>query len=184
MNLATEQTEIIRALLTYPDRAAKILVVHSHLIDCELVKRIEQSSYRMRTNGSQQAATFLASLIPRLNQIIDIVRVIDAIDLNSCEPEEMETFILSGTAVESDKNQPPAIYTYRHLIDVLTASPQETVKLLVTHQNLIDRNSIEMIKKLAIFMAANGSQDIAALLCDSIVQLTSQVSSSEVVELE
>ena len=109
MNLATEQTEIIRALLTYPDRTAKILAVNSHLIDCELVKRIEQISYQMKTNGSQEAAIFLERLIPRLNRIIDIARVIDAIDFNSCEPREMETFISSGTAVNSDTIQPQAI---------------------------------------------------------------------------
>ncbi|MEL6912814.1 MAG: hypothetical protein AAFO85_21880, partial [Cyanobacteria bacterium J06598_4] len=71
MNSATEQTKIIGTLLTYPDRAAKILAVHSDIIDYELINRIEQFSCRMKSNGSQEAAAFLASLIPHLNQLID-----------------------------------------------------------------------------------------------------------------
>ncbi|MEL6579516.1 MAG: efflux RND transporter periplasmic adaptor subunit, partial [Cyanobacteria bacterium J06621_12] len=97
---------------------------------------------------------------------------------------EMEAFICSWTTVESDKITQPTTNAYRYLINDLLTYPHQAAELLAIHQNLLDRNLIEMMKKLAIFMAANGSEKNAAFLCDSIVQLTSQISSLEVVKLE
>ncbi|MEO1341308.1 MAG: biotin/lipoyl-binding protein, partial [Cyanobacteria bacterium J06635_13] len=178
MNSAIEQTKTIEALLTYPQQAAKILAVHSDIIDYELINRIEQFSCRMKTNGSQEAATFLASLIPHLNQLIDTA------DINSWETEEIETFIGSKITVESAKPNQQGTDAYRYLINALLTYPNQTTELLATHSNLLDRHLIEMMKKLAVFMAANGSQDTAAFLCDLIVQLTSQISTLEVIESE
>ncbi|MEO1691803.1 MAG: efflux RND transporter periplasmic adaptor subunit [Cyanobacteria bacterium J06631_6] len=178
MNSATEQTKIIGTLLTYPDRAAKILAVHSDIIDCELVNRIEQFRDRMKSNGSQEAAAFLASLIPHLNQLIDTTNI------NSWQTEEIETYIDSKITIESAKPNQPETNAYRYLIDALLTYPNQTTELLASHPNLLDRHLIEMMKKLAVFMAANGSQDAAAFLCDLIVQLTSQISTLEVIESE
>ena len=172
MNSAIEQTKAIEALLTYPQQAAKILAVRSNLINYELVKRIEQLSCQMKTNGSPEAAAFLASLIPRLNQLIDTT------DINSWETKEIETFIFSRTTGESAKIHQQATNAYRYLIDALLTYPNQTTKLLASHQNLLDRNLVEMMKKLAVFMAANGSREAAAFLHNIIVRLTELVSAS------
>lgn len=178
MNSAIQQTKTIEALLTYPQQAAKILAVRSDLINYELIKRIEQLSCQMKTNGSREAAAFLASLIPRLNQLIDTT------DMNRLKTEEIETFIGSKTTVEPDKINQQATNAYRYLIDALLTYPNQTTKLLASHQNLLDKNLVEMIKKLAILMTANGSQEAATFLHNLIVRLSSQISSSEIVKLE
>ena len=172
MNSAIEQTKAIEALLTYPQQAAKILAIRSNLINYALVKRIEQLSCQMKTNGSREAAAFLASLIPRLNQLIDTA------DINSWETKEIETFIFPKTTDESAKIHQQATNAYRYLIDALLTYPNQTTKLLASHQNLLDRNLVEMMKKLAVFMAANGSREAAAFLHNIIVRLTELVSAS------
>lgn len=178
MNSAIEQTKAIEALLTYPQQTAKILAVRSNLINYELVKRIEQLSCKMQTNGSPEAAAFLASLIPRLNQLINTA------DINSWSTKEIETFIVAMTTGESAKIQQRATNAYRYLIDALLTYPNQTTKLLASHQNLLDKNLVEMMKKLAVFMAANGSREAAAFLCNLIVRLRDHISGLEIVEPE
>jgi len=179
MNSAIEQTKIIEALLTYPQQTAKILAARSDLINYELVKKIEQLSCHMKTNGSREAAAFLASLIPHLNRLIDTTAI------NCLKIQVVETFIGSKTTVEPNKINQQATNAYRYLIDALLTYPNQTTKLLASHENLLDKNLVEMIKKLAILMTANGSQEAATFLCNLIARLSSQISSSsEIVKLE
>ena len=178
-NSATEQTRAIEALLTYPQHAAKILADRPNLIDRELVKRIEQLAAQMKANGSQEAATFLDNLVPRLNQLINTTNI------TTLTSKDIEAFIVSFPITESNKIYQHQMEVYRHLINALLTYPNQTTKLLDAHQNLLDEDLVEMTKQLAIFMAANGSQEAAAFLCNLMVRLTSQISTpAEIVDWE
>ena len=176
MNLTTEQTQTITALLTYPQQAAKILSVRSDSINRESIDNLERVSYQMKTNGSQEAAAFLLNLAFCLNQLIDTT------DINSLKPEEIETFISSMTNV--GQIQQPDTKAYRHLIDALLTYPHQTTKLLTSHQHLLNQNLVEMTKKLAIFMAANGSGEAAVFLVNLAIRLATTTANLEVLERE
>lgn len=174
MNLIKEETKIITTLLTYPQQAAKILSVRSDLIDRESIDNLERVSDRMKINGSREAAAFL------LNLAICLKRLIDTTDINSLKPQEIEAFISSMMSVEGI--QKPHDRAYRHLIDALLTYPDRTTKLLTSHQYLLNQNLVEMIKKRAMFMAANGSQEAAVFLYNLAMRLTTLTANLEVLK--
>ena len=176
MNLTTEQTQTITALLTYPQQAAKILSVRSDLINRESIDNLERVSYQMKTKGSQEAAAFLLNLALCLN------RLIDTTDINSLKPEEIEALISS--MINVGQIQQIEIDAHRHLIDALLTYPNQTTKLLTSHQHLINQNLVEMTKKLAIFMAANGSREAAVFLINLAMRLATTTANLEVLERE
>lgn len=174
MNLIDKEAKIITTLLTYPQQAAKILSVRSDSINRESIDNLERVSYQMKTNGSQEAAAFLLNLALCLN------RLIDTTDINSLKPEEIEALISSMTNV--GQIQQLEIEAHRHLINALLTYPHQTTKLLTSHQHLINQNLVEMIKKLAIFMAANGSGEAAVFLVNLAMRLTTTTANLEVHE--
>ena len=177
MNSTTEQTQTISSLLAYPQQAAKILAVRSDLIDRKLIDSIERVSDRMKTNGSQEAATFLANLVTYLE------RLIDTTDINSLKSQEIEAFISSMTNGDESIQQPDT-KAYRHLINALLTYPDRTTKLLTSHRHLLDQNLVKMIKKLAMFMVANGSWEAAVFLINLAMRLSATTVNLEVLERE
>ncbi|MGH2416035.1 MAG: hypothetical protein ACRDEA_20565, partial [Microcystaceae cyanobacterium] len=59
---------LISVLLTYPQRAAKVLNTHQKLIDTDFVKLLEQVSHKMATAGNQSAAEFLQNLAAQIHR--------------------------------------------------------------------------------------------------------------------
>ena len=170
MNSAIEQTKIIQALLTFPEQAAKILAVHPNLIDHDLVKMVEQRASDFQANGSQEAATFLHNLVPHLNQLINNSNI------SSLKTRNIEGLIVSDPITEPDNISQQQTQAYRHLIQALLTYPEQTTRLLDTHQNLLDEYLVEMTAQLAASMKANGSREAAIFLCNLVVRLKNHLS--------
>ena len=170
MNSAIEQTKIIQALLTFPEQAAKILAVHPNLIDHDLVKMVEQRASDFQANGSQEAATFLHNLVPHLNQLIKNSNI------SSLKTRNIEGLIVSDPITEPDNISQQQTQAYRHLIQALLTYPEQTTRLLDTHQNLLDEYLVEMTAQLAASMKANGSREAAIFLCNLVVRLKNHLS--------
>ncbi len=170
MNSAIEQTKIIQALLTFPEQAAKILAVHPNLIDHDLVKMVEQRASDFQANGSQEAATFLHNLVPHLNQLINNSNI------SSLKTRNIEGLIVSDPITEPDNISQKQTQAYRHLIQTLLTYPEQTTRLLDTHQNLLDEYLVEMTAQLAASMKANGSREAAIFLCNLVVRLKNHLS--------
>ena len=179
MNSAIEQTQMIQALLTFPQQAAKILAVHPNLIDRELVKMIEQRASHFQANGSQEAATFLHNLVHRINQLINTSGI------TTLKSKDIEGLIVSVPITESDKIPQQQTQVYRHLINALLTYPNQTTKLLDAHQNLLDEYLVEMTAQLAASMKANGSREAAVFLCNLVVRLKDHLSApAEIADYE
>jgi hypothetical protein len=103
--------QLIEALLTYPDRAIKILEANEELINSELVEQMELVATQIKSKGSIDAANFLKNIATQIKKALAVYEFREANE--------------------------DSIRAYQSLIEVLLTYPNQTSKILATNKKLL-----------------------------------------------
>ena len=137
--------QLVEALLSYPDRAIKILEANEELINLELVEQMELVAAQIKAKGSTDAANFLKNIATQIKKALAVYEFREANE--------------------------DSIRAYHSLIEVLLTYPNQTSKILTTNKKLLDAGLFQVMEQMAIQMSGNGSEQAAVFLQDLANQL-------------
>jgi hypothetical protein len=137
--------QLVEALLTYPDRAIKILEANEELINLELVEQMELVAAQIKAKGSTDAANFLKNIATQIKKALAVYEFREANE--------------------------DSIRAYHSLIEVLLTYPNQTSKILATNKKLLDAGLFQVMEQMAMQMSSNGSEQAAVYLQDLVDRL-------------
>lgn len=116
-----ERTEayrrLISMLLTYPDRAAKILCQNATLLDAGLMKMMDQVASQMADRNSLEAANFLKSLIAQLQDELTVatgrIKMIQPSNGDRLEEFSLKSVESLGINYERERDFQELIYSQK-----------------------------------------------------------------------
>lgn len=144
---------LIGTLLTYPDRATKILEINHKLLDADLVELMAGVAGQMSVNGSTEASDFLQNLTARINLAFSQYP-----SQTWLKPQPPSVIVKPNT------NKAKSSEMYRDLISLLLTYPNKADEILANNPKLIDGELIETLDRVATKMARSGSTEAARFL--------------------
>ena len=144
-NLNSEQ-DLIRLLLTYPERADEVLMAHQKLLNPNLLDTMERVATQMVASGSNEAGSFLQNLAVELKEEVTVFKALKRINQQYLQ-------------VKGD------------FINILLNYPDRAAEALRVNQKLLNSDLVEMMERVASQMVASGSNETGNLLQNLAVEL-------------
>ena len=145
--LNSEQ-DLIRVLLTYPNRATEVLMANQKLLNLNLVKMMEWVATQMIANGSLEAGTFLQNLAAELKKVL--------------------------VSKKLKRINQQYLQTKRDFIDLLLTYPNRVTEALKNNRKLLNSDLIKLIEPLATKILAKGSSEVGIILQELATELNEE----------